>query len=126
MKSIFFCLMILFSVSTAFAQVVIPDEAEIDPTAELKIFSLDKGVLIPRITSSQMSLITSPATGLWVYNTNLKQFFLYDGNKWIPMTQTITATTAPVATDVGECYFNTSDNKLHYWDGTAWITVGTL
>ncbi len=118
--------MILFSVSTAFAQVVIPDEAEIDPTAELKIFSLDKRVLIPRITSSQMSLITSPATGLWVYNTSQKQFFLYDANKWIPMTQTLTATADPVAMNVGEYYFNTSDNKLHYWNGTAWIIVGTL
>ena len=73
-----------------------------------------------------MSLITSPATGLWIYNTSQNQFYIYDGSDWIPMTQTVTGTVDPTATNEGEYYFNTSDNKLHYWNGTVWITVGTL
>ncbi len=41
-----------------------------DASAKLEIFSTDKGLLIPRMTLSQRTAITSPANGLLVYQTD--------------------------------------------------------
>ena len=58
------------------------DGAAPDASAMLEITSTDKGVLIPRITSSQRMYISSPATGLLVYDTDENSFWYYDGNAW--------------------------------------------
>ena len=42
MKQVFFTILLLFYAYASFSQVVIPDEAEIDATAELKVYSTDK------------------------------------------------------------------------------------
>ena len=58
-----------------------------DPSAVLDIQSVNKGLLIPRLTVDQRNGITSPASGLMVYQTNEKSgFYFYDGNNWKPMT----------------------------------------
>ena len=44
----------------------------------------DKGMLIPRMTSTQRDAITSPATGLLVYQTdNTPGFYHYNGFSWV-------------------------------------------
>jgi len=49
----------------------------------LDITSTTKGILIPRMTAAQMSPgITSPATGLMVYNTDANAFYYYNGTSW--------------------------------------------
>ena len=48
----------------------------------LTIDSTTKGILIPRMTTTQINAITSPATGLEVYNTTLQQPCFYDGTGW--------------------------------------------
>lgn len=55
-----------------------------DPTAALDIESTDKGILIPRVTTSQRMMIGggSPATGLLVYDTEKKSIYFYDGTDW--------------------------------------------
>ena len=124
MKNILLLLLLSISFS-AFSQVVIPDEAQIDTKAELKIYSTDKGVLIPRLTTSQMNAMPTPATGLWIYNTSFQSFYFYDAS-WQTMTKTRTDAADPADKYEGEYYYNTTDNKLHFWDGTSWIIVGTL
>lgn len=58
-----------------------------DPSAVLDIQSVNKGLLIPRLTVDQRNSIASPASGLMVYQTNEKSgFYFYDGNNWKPMT----------------------------------------
>ncbi len=52
-------------------------------TAELEVASTDKGVLIPRMTDSEMLLIASPAEGLMVYNLTYKTFYYFSGT-WKP------------------------------------------
>ena len=43
-----------------------------------------KGMLIPRMTSTQRDAITSPATGLLVYQTdNTPGFYHYNGSSWV-------------------------------------------
>lgn len=32
--------------------------------------------------------------------------------------------TAPVSPTIDQHYFNTTDNKEYYWNGTAWIEIG--
>ena len=66
------------------AQVAITgDGSDPDASAMLDIKSTTKGVLLPRMTSTQRTSITSPATGLLVYDTDLKSLVIYDGNDWI-------------------------------------------
>ncbi len=53
-----------------------------DPSAVLDIYSLSKGVLIPRLSSEQRVLIENPATGLLVYDTDFNNFLYYNGSIW--------------------------------------------
>ncbi len=56
-----------------------------DASAALEVKSNDKGMLIPRMTSYARTQITSPATGLMVYDTNTKTFWYYTGLIWKDM-----------------------------------------
>jgi hypothetical protein len=51
-------------------------------SSKLTIDSTTQGVLIPRMTTTQINAISSPATGLEVYNTTLAQPCFYDGSGW--------------------------------------------
>jgi hypothetical protein len=60
-----------------------------DSSAILKIDSTTKGVLLPKLTTSEINLISSPADGLIVYNTTLQKVCFYDGgstNSWRKLT----------------------------------------
>ena len=52
------------------------------PTALLDISSTTNGVLLPRMTTTQVNAISSPATGLTVYNTTLNTLCFYNGTSW--------------------------------------------
>ena len=52
-----------------------------DPSAILDVSSLDKGVLIPRMQTSERQAIASPAQGLLVFDTNSRSFWFYS-NGW--------------------------------------------
>ncbi len=51
----------------------------------LDINSINKGVLLPRITTSQRKSIASPTAGLMVYDIEKRTIFLFDGTEWMPM-----------------------------------------
>ena len=53
-----------------------------DPSAIFELASTKKGFLIPRMTTAEMTAISSPATGLMIYNTSQDQFRWYDGSHW--------------------------------------------
>lgn len=53
-----------------------------DASAILKIDSVTKGILIPRMTTAERVAIASPATGLLVYDSTLNQFYYYNGSAW--------------------------------------------
>jgi hypothetical protein len=48
----------------------------------LEIMATDKGLLIPRMTTSQRTAISSPATGLVVYDSDMNSFWYYNGTAW--------------------------------------------
>ena len=52
------------------------------PEALLDISSTTNGVLLPRMTTTQVNAISSPSTGLTVYNTTLNTLCFYNGSAW--------------------------------------------
>ena len=55
-----------------------------DQSAILHLEADDKGLLVPRLTSTQRDAIASPATGLIIYNSTEDQEEIYNGNCWVP------------------------------------------
>ena len=52
-------------------------------SAVLDISSTTKGILIPRMTASQKNAISSPATGLLIFQTDApSDFYYYNGSAW--------------------------------------------
>lgn len=60
-----------------------PAGATADPSSLLEVKSSDRGILIPRMTETEMMAITSPAQSLLVFNTTQNEFHFYDGSSWV-------------------------------------------
>jgi hypothetical protein len=58
-------------------------QAQAHSSAILDVHSLDKGMLVPRLTSMQRIDINAPAQGLLVYDVDVHGFFYYNGNQWV-------------------------------------------
>lgn len=80
----FFTLILLgLGINPLQAQVTINNtDADPDPSAMLDISSIDKGLLMPRLTTNERDSINSPATGLLVFDTDENSFFYYNGTTW--------------------------------------------
>lgn len=113
MKKILATLVFLSLIVITNAQIGIQTNSP-DASAALDIVSTDKGLLIPRVTLtsnlSSPSPITSPATGLLVFNTGANQtvgLYFWDGSSWN--------------------LFNAGSISSDYWNltGNAGTTVGT-
>lgn len=57
-------------------------------SAVLDVNSTQAGVLVPRMTTTQMNAIASPANGLLVYNSTDNRFYYYNGVQWVAMVST--------------------------------------
>ena len=78
---IFIC---LFLCQTIYSQVAInTDDSPPDQSAILDVQSETKGLLVPRMTTTQRGLINLPATGLLVFDTNHESFWYYNGGQWL-------------------------------------------
>jgi len=85
------CLFIL--VQSAYAQVtgiaINDNNATADASAMLDVnvvtATSKKGMLIPRVTTTQRDAISSPATSLLVYNSTNSRFEYYTGSSWQPL-----------------------------------------
>lgn len=51
-------------------------------SAAVDIASTSKGLLIPRLTTTQRNAIATPANGLMIYNSTEKEYNFYNGNHW--------------------------------------------
>jgi len=72
----------------AFAQSVGINDNNSEPetSAMLDVSSISKGFLAPRMTATQRGAITSPATGLLVYQTDgTAGYYYYNGTAWIQL-----------------------------------------
>ena len=52
------------------------------PSAQVQIDSTTKGFLPPRMTTTQINAIVTPAEGLVVYNTTISHLCFYNGTSW--------------------------------------------
>jgi len=81
--------MILLNAALGYSQVAInTDGSSPDSSAILDLTSINKGFLLPRMTTVQITGISTPAAGLLVYNTDSSDFYGYNGNKWISLWNT--------------------------------------
>ena len=81
-----------------------------DGSAMLDVQSTTKGMLVPRMSSSQRNAINTPATGLLVYQTDSPAgYYYYTGTNWIGIE------------GVGEGAISSS-SCIDY-DGNAYLTV---
>ena len=82
-KLTFFIAMLMFFSSALFAQVGInSDNSAPDASAGLDVKFNNKGFRPPRMTTTQMYAISSPAAGLMVYNTTLNSICWFNGSSW--------------------------------------------
>ncbi len=123
-------LLLLAFYSTGFSQGVAINATNADPDASaiLDLTSVTKGLLAPRMTATQRAAITSPATGLLVYQTDgTTGFYYYTGSAW----QQIGGSYLTGSGSIGQAAFwssagGLSGDNAFTWDNTnKRLGVGT-
>lgn len=69
------------------------DNTDPDPSSVMDLNATDKGLLIPRMTSTQRLAIGSPANSLLVFDTSLNLYFYYINDQWNPLSPWISSGT---------------------------------
>lgn len=130
MKQIFIYLSIFLAFATTVqAQSVGINTNTPDASAALDVTSTTQGVLVPRMTAAQRGLISSPATGLLVYQTDgTAGFYFYNGTAWASLnggTGGSSPTVQLVVNAVDAVSYGTGTGALFTVDyGTATTNVG--
>ena len=91
-----FCLLVFTFLTTAYASAQVGINSDIsdpDPSAMLDISSSDKGILIPRMDSTNRKAISNPATGLMVYDSTTHSFWYHANATWNNLNRTFLADT---------------------------------
>lgn len=81
-------LFVLFSINVTYSQSlgINATGAPADASSILDLSASDRGVLIPRMLQAERFAISTPATGLLVYQTDgANGFYFYDGTVWIKL-----------------------------------------
>ena len=84
-RTISLLVFLVISINT-YAQISINnDNSDPDGSAMLDIKSTDKGILIPRMTTAQRGLISSPALGLLIFDTDTESFWFRESSGWVEL-----------------------------------------
>lgn len=79
------CLLILGLQAISAQNVAINENgASAHPSAMLDVNSTTKGFLAPRMTTVEREAINSAATGLVVFDSDLNNYYFYNGSSWSP------------------------------------------
>jgi len=94
-----FSILLFAGFSNAQSVAINSNGAVANSSAMLDVSSTTKGLLIPRMASSDRTAIVTPAEGLIVYDTDTKGFWYYSNNTWneIPKTTQGSSFTLPYA-----------------------------
>ncbi|NNF32973.1 MAG: hypothetical protein HKN68_02635 [Saprospiraceae bacterium] len=86
MKNVIIILFLVLPV-LSYSQSIGINESGTSPhsSAILDIQSNDKGMLVPRMDSTQRKMIANPAIGLLVFDISLGSFNFYDGISWVDL-----------------------------------------
>lgn len=96
------------------AQSVTIDPNDANPGALINASSIKKGFLLPRMTESQRTAISTPTAGLQIYCTNCAGGagpYGYNGSVWVPMFNT-----AEISYAIGQ---SAQGGKIFYVDDTG-------
>jgi endosialidase-like protein len=111
-----------------------------DASAILDVTSTEKGLLIPRMTATQLAAISSPATGLLVYQTDGTTGFYYNAGttsspNWLQLSSTLieqigdadsdTKIQVEETADEDKIRFDVAGNEAMVIDADGSIGVGT-
>jgi hypothetical protein len=102
-----------------------------DASSILELRTTSKGLLIPRMTTTQRDAIGSPATGLVIYNTSTNQVNFYNGVVWTAVASgstgvsSVTGTTNRIAIG-GTSADPTIDISSGYVGQSSITTLGTI
>ena len=91
-------------------------------SAVLDVVSTTKGLLPPRMTSAQKEAISSPADGLLVWDTDLDGMCVYDGVKWLRLSQRSSPSVAAGAGAGSGASATVTGNDI---EGIVTLTTGT-
>ena len=96
-----FSLFLFFSFQLSSQNISInADGSAPDGSAMLDVSDTTRGFLPPRMTTTQMNNVVSPANGLMVYNTDSAGYFYHDGVNWLSITSL--SPTSSTVDNVGE------------------------
>ena len=82
MKKLLTLFTFIFLLFTSYSQSVGIGTTTPNVSAQLDISSTAKGLLIPRMTSTQRNAIAAPIKSLLVFDTDINSFMFYDGTSW--------------------------------------------
>lgn len=88
-------------------------------SAVLEMESSQRGMLPPRMTTTQMNAISSPATGLLVYNTTNGCLHQYTGSAWQSLCSSATAVFGITALQTGSYTVQATDDYVKLQINTA-------
>jgi len=89
-KSILTSLLLLVAVTFTQAQVGVGTSSP-HASAKLEVSSTTKGFLPPRMTTTERNAITSPATGLVIFNTTTNSLETRKSTGWVSLSETFVA-----------------------------------
>jgi len=96
-KLFFFCVMAVMTISSFSQGSVGVGTTSPNTSAQLDISSTNKGLLIPRLTSTQRKAISNPASGLLVFDTDKQSLYMYNGGGWLQFAIVDRSTTVPAS-----------------------------
>ena len=120
-------ILLLFLIALVFIKITKAQNVGIGTTtpaasAQLDVSSTTKGFLPPRMTAEQRILISSPAEGLLIYQTNEPVgFYFYKGGVWTRLSETTTSsngTATPIVTICCQSWMTKNLDVATYRDGT--------
>lgn len=114
-QKILFLFIYLLAINYTNAQVSVNTTGAIaDPSAMLDISSTNKGILIPRMTTSQRNAISTPAIGLMVFDNTTGSFWFNNSNGWGEITVNSSLSDADNDTKILVDKESNDDDQIHF------------
>lgn len=90
-----------------------------DQSAILDLSSNEKGLLTPRMRRAERELISNPATGLLVFDTDDQRFYFFNGSVWIALNEMRRDATGPNITHTGNITVTGTVSATNYGLNTS-------